>query len=138
MNRTDLIDAARAAGIPVIETSDTPGGVKFGEASLYDLVRFAQIIANSRLHDSCQDQHENTCVATVSDLTEYGPLLTWNRHWSRVPSGTQLYTAPVKALTQEQIDRITFEHKLIWHGRGYHPFRKFARAIEAAHGIHEL
>ena len=47
MNKTELIAAAKEAGIPVYEQSDLSGGVKFGACGFYHLLRFANIVARS-------------------------------------------------------------------------------------------
>ena len=47
MNKTEIIAAAKEAGIPVYEQPDRSGGVKFGECGFYDLLRFANIVARS-------------------------------------------------------------------------------------------
>lgn len=136
MNKSDMITAAKIAGIPVYENAETPGGVKFGECSIHDLVRFAQIITNRSLEHDTIKSHDSTQAAVVGDLSEFGPLLTWTRHWSTITPGTRLFSAPIVGLTDVQIDNITFQQNLIWHGKGYQPFRAFARAIEAQHKIY--
>lgn len=101
MNKSDMITAAKIAGIPVYENAETPGGVKFGECSIHDLVRFAQIITNRSLERDAIKSQDSTQVAVVGDLSEFGPLLTWTRHWSTI-------TPKRKPLSGQDSSRVFF------------------------------
>lgn len=45
-------------------------------------------------HQSASNSEPQGAVAVITGFDEYGPLLVWHTHWTKVPIGTEFYTAP--------------------------------------------